>query len=210
MSENKIIDLRKVPNEIILAEYNNMFPVSSFNVVGVDDLKDSKVWRTFIDMILPYNDKILQQKEVYYNKELSESLTVISEGIRNGRMNVSYAKKLIAKTYEDYENRVSALKNNASISKIFYENLAVKLQSSEMQDYLDGKPMLYRRSNNVKFLVLKDSLICSVNHDLQGKFGALYIESQHKESFDSLIDALYNEVAVFSGETSVDDLREFD
>ena len=181
---NSYVDLREVPNEIIIGAYS---AVSAGYWAGVDELFDNNqsALDEFKLIINPYNSKIIhnRKKEVVDSTareiyDLAEKNPVISdEYVKQHADTIKTAKYKIAeldkihRTHNDFYLQIEDIMKRASWLK-------------------EKTPLCVH--GPIQTVIINDGNAVYVEHrDVNNNFNVLYCEANHKELVDNLINEVY-------------------
>jgi len=185
-------DLRKVPNEVILAVYNGVMPAGTS--LSALDLEDEDVKKVFLEILTPYTQdfislkkrELAREKEEKYNK-FRNSLTEeddVADELHNEEQRL----------YGEYCQQVRRLEKIVNFSVNFYSNLDNLYQNGAMKDHGNNKPFVVHKNGfNSKYMVVKGNLILISGVQNSNESGILYTEYEQKEFMDKIIAELYEE-----------------
>lgn len=180
---NGCIDLRDVPNELIIAAYSS---IGIRYWAGVDQLFNNQTALDEFKLVInPYNANIILDK----TKEVIDSaaLEIYSLAEKNPVVSDEYIKQH-AETIKTAKHKINELNKIQKLHTNFYATLKILLENQHL--IKEKKPLDIQR--RVFSIIINEGNAVYVEHqNTDNNFNILYSESNHKKLVDNLINVLY-------------------
>ena len=184
MKTNGYIDLREVPNEIIIGIFSH---IGGDYYAGVDQLLGGTklLLEEFKLIANPYCPAIIEEKKRAIVDETAKGIYELAE--KNPVVSDEYIKQH-ADVIKTAKYKIAELEKKQQIHDSFYQQIEEILKRESWLQ--EKKPLLVR--GHLKTIIINDGNAVYVEHqNVHNNLNVLYQEANHKEIVDNLINEVY-------------------
>jgi len=187
----KYLDLREIPNEVVIAIYNIYGPKRNGHACEGDNIRYFKdEFKKIFGPSVPSD--IAKTKENIANRFKERVRDLLTEEKSAEELLKSPEYKLIydhARQWIDYNDEILTTYHRANQSILDFQNVMA-------QDFKLGLPVFYTATENgreIKYIVTKGNVVKVSPYNDRIQAFVVYTESKHKQIVDSLIESVYTE-----------------
>lgn len=182
MGNKSMIDLREVPNEIIMAAYAAVY---GNYYVGVDSL-EGLFLENFKLIINPYNFDITCEMKRHIIDEAEKEICKLS---KNFSVISSEYQKKHNEVLRLVKKRANDLQEKHSAHESFYEQIEQLIKKKQWLE--EKKPVLINCQGSVSIILNQGNAVYVKHANVDNKCNVLYCEVYHKEIVDNILNEVY-------------------